>query len=65
MITTDLTDGEIKFRANDDWAISWGGTLEQLTTLNGGNIAVTAGKYTINLYPLCEGKAYCTIEPAN
>lgn len=64
-ITTDLTDGEIKFRANDDWTISWGGTPEQLTTQNGGNIAVTAGKYTINLYPLCEGKAYCTIEAAN
>lgn len=64
-ITTDLTDGEIKFRANDDWTISWGGTPEQLTTQNGGNIAVAAGKYTINLYPLCEGKAYCTIEAAN
>lgn len=45
-----LTTGEIKFRANDDWAINFGddgvnGSLEY----NGANIAVTAGTYHIEL----------------
>ncbi len=62
-ITTDLAEGELKFRANDDWAINWGGALDNLTE-GGGNIKVAAGKYTIKFYPLCEGKSHCTIEAA-
>ena len=46
----ELIDGEMKFRANDDWALSWGGELDNLTTQNGPNIAVTAGTYDIKLY---------------
>ncbi len=50
-ITTDLTAGEIKFRANDDWDLDYGddngdGTLQQ----GGANIAVEeAGNYTVEL----------------
>jgi hypothetical protein len=50
-ITTDLVAGEIKFRANDDWAINLGddgpnGRLEY----GGANIAIaSAGNYTIEL----------------
>lgn len=50
-ITTDLSSGEMKFRANDDWAINYGdngadGTLEQ----DGANIAIdSGGNYTIEL----------------
>lgn len=45
-----LTDGEIKFRENNDWANNYGdtgadGTIEQ----NGDNIAVTAGSYKVTL----------------
>jgi hypothetical protein len=45
-----LTNGEIKFRENNDWTLNYGddgndGTLEQ----NGGNIPVTAGNYKIVL----------------
>lgn len=45
-----LTDGEIKFRQNNDWAVNYGdngadGTIE----LNGANIAVTEGNYKITL----------------
>jgi hypothetical protein len=45
-----LTNGKIKFRANDDWAINFGddgvnGSLEY----NGADIAVTAGTYHIEL----------------
>lgn len=49
--TLDLTVGEFKFRANDDWGINMGdngadGSLEQ----DGANIVVaTAGKYVITL----------------
>ena len=51
----ELSDGEMKFRANDDWALSWGGELDNLTTQNGPNIAVTAGTYDIKLYIDWEG----------
>jgi hypothetical protein len=47
-ITIDLVDGEIKFRLNDGWAWNLGGTTDELT-VDGGNLAVTAGKYTIVL----------------
>jgi hypothetical protein len=45
-----LTDGEYKFRSNNDWGTNYGddgadGTLE----LNGSNIATTAGTYTFRL----------------
>lgn len=40
-----LTEGELKFRANDGWAINWGGGFFPMdtATLNGDNIAVPAG----------------------
>ena len=50
-ITLDLGVGEIKFRANDDWAINFGdtdanGSLEY----DGDNIQITeAGNYTVEL----------------
>lgn len=47
-ITTNLIDGEIKFRLNDGWAWNLGGTPDNLTH-NGANIAVSAGNYTITL----------------
>ena len=47
-ITVTLVDGEIKFRLNDGWAWNLGGTASELT-VDGGNLAVTAGKYTIVL----------------
>ena len=51
----ELSDGEMKFRANDDWVLSWGGELDNLTTQNGPNIAVAAGTYDIKLYVDWEG----------
>ena len=61
-ITCTLGQDEMKFRANDDWAINWGGSLENLTQ-NGGNIAVPeAGEYTVKLWALCDTKAYATME---
>ena len=48
--TVSLTNGEIKFRKNNDWAVNYGdngadGTLDA----NGSNIVVTAGTYLITL----------------
>ena len=48
-----LTEGEIKFRANEAWDLDWG-----------GNIKVAAGKYNIKLYLLCDTKSHCTMEVA-
>lgn len=56
-----LSAGEIKFRANDGWEISWGGELDHLTTKNGGNITVEAGTYDIKLYAWAEGFAKCVM----
>lgn len=56
-----LSAGEIKFRANDGWGISWGGELDNLTTKNGGNITVEAGTYDIKLYAWAEGFAKCVM----
>ena len=44
-----LASGEIKFRANDDWAINWGGDVNALIQ-GGDNISVDAGTYDIKLY---------------
>ncbi|MEO6131502.1 MAG: SusF/SusE family outer membrane protein, partial [Saprospiraceae bacterium] len=44
-----LTDGELKFRANHDWAVNWGsGDFPTgIAVRDGANIPVTAGEYWI------------------
>ena len=55
-----LSDGEMKFRHTNDWSLSWGGELDNLTTQNGPNIAVAAGTYDIKLkVNWVEGTAKC------
>ncbi|WET04797.1 SusE domain-containing protein [Flavobacterium sp. YJ01] len=44
---TDLNDGEAKFRANDSWDVSWGGTTAFSGGGNGENIPVAKSKYVI------------------
>lgn len=60
--TLTLTDGEIKFRANDGWDINLGGSVDNLFH-NGDNLSVTAGTYYIELYPerTDTENIYCTI----
>ncbi|MDW3211298.1 MAG: SusE domain-containing protein [Reichenbachiella sp.] len=49
-ITTALTDGFLKFRANDGWDLNYGDDEPDGTIDGGGSdIAVTAGNYTIRL----------------
>ena len=55
-----LTNGDIKFRANDDWAINWGGDANALTQ-GGDNISVDAGTYDIKLYAWANGYAKCEL----
>lgn len=51
-VTLNLTAGSFKFRANDAWSYSLGGTLAELTSDNGANLPVAeAGTYTITLDP--------------
>ncbi|MDO5510056.1 MAG: SusE domain-containing protein [Weeksellaceae bacterium] len=44
-----LTSNEMKFRANADWGVNWGGTgaFGGQATFNGPNIVVSAGVYDI------------------
>ncbi len=50
-VTLDLVIGEWKFRADDDWAVNYGGAIGALTQ-DGGNLAVAEdGNYTITLDP--------------
>ncbi len=59
-LTVDLVVGEIKFRANDDWVINWGGDIGAMTQ-DGANIAISeAGNYTLTLDPW-EGVATITL----
>jgi hypothetical protein len=52
-ITTNLVAGELKFRANDDWAVNFGDNdnpIDNKPEYDGSNIPVaTAGNYTITL----------------
>ena len=58
----ELIDGEMKFRHTNDWSLSWGGELDNLTTQNGPNIAVAAGTYDIKLeVNFAEGTAKCVM----
>ncbi len=51
-ITTNLVAGEVKFRANDDWAINYGDDdANGLLTQDGENIVIPAsGTYSIKLF---------------
>ena len=44
-----VTDGGLKFRANHDWGINWGGTESDLTQ-DGANLNIEAGTYKFQLY---------------
>ncbi len=63
-VTLDLVAGEIKFRANDDWALNYGdsgfdGSLEE----GGENIPVDeAGNYTVVLNLETPGYAYSVVK---
>ncbi|MEA5405711.1 SusE domain-containing protein [Arcicella sp. DC2W] len=46
-----LTDGEIKFRQNNDWTVNLGGSDGTLSS-GGNNIAVKAGTYKITFNPV-------------
>ena len=64
-----LTDGELKFRANDDWAVNWGAATfpTGTATLEGPNIPVTAGDYEIHFntftgnYNFIEKRVYASV----
>ena len=62
----DLIVGEIKFRANKDWANNWGGTEFPSGTgvAGGANIAVpTAGKYLVNFNTGTLAYSFTEIKP--
>lgn len=63
-LTVDLIDGEIKFRANDDWALNFGDSdMDGNLEASGNNIPVTtgAGSYTVTMKLAPEGKYTYTV----
>ena len=58
-VDAELTAGELKFRADNDWAINFGGSDGRLSQ-NGDNIKVPAGKYRI--YATLNNSAEITYE---
>jgi hypothetical protein len=63
-VTLDLTAGDIKFRANDDWALNYGDTgLDGVIEEGGDNIPVAeAGNYTVTLNLEVAGYAYTVVK---
>jgi len=64
----ELTRGGVKFRANADWAINWGGSatadgsnaIVEGMTQDGPNISINAGTYDITLTLSTEGNHTAT-----
>ena len=60
-----LNAGEFKFRLNHDWAINWGGTLDDLIQ-GGANLQLAAdGPYIIRIFLSDEAPAHCTVKEDN
>ena len=63
--TGALTAGEFKFRANKDWALSFGGaSFEDLTSDNGANLKIEEeGNYEVKFFLTrsTSDKIYCTV----
>ncbi|MCG8331557.1 MAG: hypothetical protein MI974_27965 [Chitinophagales bacterium] len=48
-VNIDLIDGEVKFRANDDWIDDWGDDdADGVAEYKGANIAVSTGTYDVS-----------------
>lgn len=50
-VTADLVAGEVKFRANADWAVNFGGDWPALTPGGDNMVIADAGNYTLTLDP--------------
>jgi len=60
-----LSAGEFKFRLNHDWAVNWGGTIDDLIQ-DGANLQLAAdGPYVIRLFLSDEAPAHCTVKEDN
>lgn len=58
--TTISEDTELKFRANHDWGVNWGGDVNNLIP-DGPNINVSAGTYKFQLYLSYQGNNHVVI----
>jgi 1,4-alpha-glucan branching enzyme len=63
--TISLTQGEVKFRANDSWDASWGGSGFPGGTafLNGQNIPVFAGEYQVTFNDVTGDYFFKNLDP--
>ncbi len=59
-----FTAGSFKFRANGEWDLYWGGSLE-LPEEDGDDIVISAsqaGSYLVRFYLRCDGMSRCELE---
>ncbi|MDL2255549.1 SusF/SusE family outer membrane protein [Parabacteroides sp. OttesenSCG-928-G06] len=60
-VTTDMSAGSFKFRANNEWTLNLGGNTDNLT-FDGDNITIEAGNYTFTLTLTNPKEGYtCTV----
>jgi hypothetical protein len=54
LMSQEFSDGEVKFRQDNDWSVNWGGTdfPGGGAYQNGPNIPIPAGKYNVYFYRL-------------
>lgn len=60
-----LSGGEVKFRANDNWDVNWGGNSFPAGTadLNGANINIPAGQYTVTFNDVTRTYLFKNLNP--
>jgi len=66
--TITLVNGEAKFRENNDWALSWGGSTYpsgKATSVNGPNIPVSAGTYAVRFNDVTGEYQFALVANAN
>lgn len=61
-VTTQLSAGAFKFRANHTWAVNVGGSLSKLIDNDSNNLVVAeTGNYNVKLYLTNDNASYCTL----
>ena len=56
-----LNSGDYKFRANHDWNLNWGGTLDNLQA-NGNNLSISQpGAYKVQVYLTYDGNSHAVL----
>jgi hypothetical protein len=56
-----LNNGDFKFRANHDWTLNWGGTLDSIVS-DGANLTVASpGPYRVQFFLTYNGNSHAVL----